>query len=475
MPCFDGTTAPDWIVRRVSESLGGVCLFARNVETIDQVAALSAQLVAARSSVVISIDEEAGDVTRLDSSTGSRFPGNAALGQVDDAALTAAIARQAGLLLRQAGVTLNLAPSADVVIDLNNPVIGSRSFGVGAEMVARHAAAWVTGQQSAGVAACAKHFPGHGDTSIDSHHAASVIPGDMEAIRRHALPPFLAAIAAGAAAIMPGHLVVPTVTDDPATLSHLWLTDVLRHELGFTGAVVTDAMEMAGASGELGIPAACVGAIRAGADLLCIGGSTRPEEEINSIRDALVDAVLDGSLTEERLADAAARSALLGADAVHRLASDDVPYAAMSERDIIEVALKATQTAGTLPALAEPVLVLRCSETPNIAVGVVPWGPAVALDEATTHEQVLSSGSPIDAEAIRTAGTVLLVTRDRHRYQWMQDVVDRVRAVRSDAILIEMGISGVSDDDAPAIASYGATLANTRAVVDLLAGQAVSA
>ena len=170
-PGFTGTTAPDWLLRRLGEGLGAVGLFARNIDSPAQVAALTAQLRAERADVIVAIDEEAGDVTRLELRPGCSFPGNLALGAVDDAELTEEVAPDLGRRLAACGVTLNWAPAADVNTNPDNPVIGVRSFGADPDLVARHTAAYVPGLQSAGVAACAKHFPGHGDTAVDSHHA----------------------------------------------------------------------------------------------------------------------------------------------------------------------------------------------------------------------------------------------------------------------------------------------------------------
>src|SRR3954466_8836825 len=179
-PGFVGTTAPDWVRRWLAEGLGGVALFARNVASPAQVAALTAQLRAERSDVIVAIDEEAGDVTRFESRQGSSRPGKVALGAIDDPGLTEVVARDPGCELANAGITLDYAPDADVNSNPDNPVIGVRAFGAEPELVARHSAGWITGLQRAGVAACAKHFPGHGDTSVDSHHAVPVIARSRE-------------------------------------------------------------------------------------------------------------------------------------------------------------------------------------------------------------------------------------------------------------------------------------------------------
>src|SRR3989475_611386 len=178
LPGFIGTNPPDWILRRAAAGLGGVCLYARNVESPPQLAALTARLHAENPRLVIAIDEEGGDVTRLEAATGSSYPGNLALGTVDDVDLTRSVARSMGAELAAAGVDLDLAPDADVNSNPINPVIGVRAFGSTADRVAAHTAAWITGLQEAGVAACAKHFPGHGDTSIDSHLDLPVVDQD---------------------------------------------------------------------------------------------------------------------------------------------------------------------------------------------------------------------------------------------------------------------------------------------------------
>src|SRR5919112_3518626 len=208
-PGFEGTAVPDWVRRWLAEGLGGVALFARNVETPAQVAALTAQLRAQRPEVIVAIDEEAGDVTRFESRHGSSRPGNLALGAIDDPALTEAVAHDLGLDLAHAGITLDYAPDTDVHSNPDNPIIGVRAFGAEPALVARHGAAFVRGLQDAGVAACAKHFPGHGDTAIDSHHAVPVIGRSRAALEACELVPFRAAIDAGVQAVMTGHLLVP--------------------------------------------------------------------------------------------------------------------------------------------------------------------------------------------------------------------------------------------------------------------------
>ncbi|MEU7645160.1 glycoside hydrolase family 3 protein [Streptomyces huasconensis] len=307
-PGFEGTTAPDWVRRRVSEGLGSVVLFSRNIESIEQVARLTASLRAENPDLIVAIDEEAGDVTRLEAWTGSSRPGNLALGAVDDIDLTERVAHDIGRDLHAAGVSLNFAPSADVNSNPLNPVIGVRSFGSRTDLVSRHTAAWIRGLQSAGVAACAKHFPGHGDTVVDSHYGLPQIQGSAEEIALTALPPFIAATEAGVRAVMTAHLLAPAYDPDlPATLSPRILVDLLRGELGFDGLLVTDGIEMGAVTDRYGIDGATVRAVAGGVDAVCVGGESAGEETVDLLATALVKAVLDGTLPEERLAEASAR------------------------------------------------------------------------------------------------------------------------------------------------------------------------
>ena len=307
-PGFEGPVVPDWVRRRLADGLGGVVLYAWNVEDREQLRALTDDLRSERPDVVIAIDEEGGDVTRLEAGTGSSYPGNAALGVVDDVELTARVAASLGAELAEVGVTFDFAPVADVNTNPQNPVIGIRSFGADSPLVARHVAAFVRGVQTSGVAACAKHFPGHGDTAVDSHLALPVV----ESLEDDALEPFRAAIAAGVRAVMTAHIVVRSSGDTPATMSREILDDLLRGELGFDGVVVTDALEMKAISDTVGVEEGAVRAIAAGADALCLGHDLF-EESVLGVRDALVEAVRTGRIPDERLAEAAARVAALAA------------------------------------------------------------------------------------------------------------------------------------------------------------------
>ena len=216
LPGFAGTTVPDWLQGWIERGLGGVVLFGHNVESPEQLAALTAEL----RGLVVAIDEEGGDVTRLEHERGSSYPGNFALGAVDDVELTEHVAAAIGADLAAVGVNFDLAPVADVNSNPRNPVIGIRSFGSEPELVARHVAAFVHGLHGAGVTACAKHFPGHGRTTRDSHVELPVVTASRHELLETDLKPFLAAIEAGVASIMTAHVAYPALDPRPQPVRH---------------------------------------------------------------------------------------------------------------------------------------------------------------------------------------------------------------------------------------------------------------
>ncbi|MER7742845.1 glycoside hydrolase family 3 protein [Streptomyces sp. NPDC096538] len=461
-PGFTGTTAPDWVRRRLAEGLASVALFGRNVADPGQVAALTAQLRAERDDLLVAIDEESGDVTRLEVRTGSSFPGSHALGAVDDPALTRQVARELGRRLAECGVNLNWAPSADVNANADNPVIGVRSFGHDTALVARHTAAYVEGLQSTGVAACTKHFPGHGDTSVDSHHALPQIDLDATTLHQRELQPFRAAIEAGTRAVMTAHIRVPVLDPDrPATLSRRILTDLLRGELGYDGLIVTDGMEMGAVADTYGLEHGVVLAIAAGADAICVGGGLSDEGTVQRLQDALVTAVRSGELPEERLADAAARVRSLAewTTAMRRSpasAGDPAPEIGLAAA---RRAVTVTRAAGPAPVTG-PVYVATFSPAPNIAVGAeTPWGVGTELERllpgtVTGH----FTGPDAGAEALRAAGgrRVVAVVRDEHRHAWMGAALDTLLAVGPDTAVVEMGVPQATPRGALHIATHGA-------------------
>ncbi|GAA4070886.1 glycoside hydrolase family 3 protein [Streptomyces shaanxiensis] len=478
-PGFTGTSAPDWLLRRLGEGLASVGLFGRNIASPEQLAALTAQLRAERDDVLVAIDEEGGDVTRLEVRTGSSFPGNHALGAVDDVQLTREVAAELGRRLAACGVNLNWAPSADVNSNASNPVIGVRSFGADPALVARHTAAYVTGLQSAGVAACTKHFPGHGDTAVDSHHAMPRIDADASVLADRELSPFRAAIAAGTRAMMSAHILVPALDPDhPATLSRPVLTDLLRGDLGYTGLIVTDGMEMQAIAATYGIERGSVLAIAAGADAICVGGGLADDETVRRLRDALVAAVRTGELPEARLAEAAER--------VRELArwTATVPRAEGDSRPDVGLvaarrALRLTGPGGAAATepftpLTEPPYVAAFTPVANIAVGdETPWGVAAELAHLLPGTETGSfAGEEAGRAALAAAAgrRIVAVVRDEHRHPWMAAALDTLLRSRPDTIVVEMGVPQANPRGALHIATFGAARVCGRAAAEAIAG-----
>ncbi|WP_432191537.1 glycoside hydrolase family 3 protein [Streptomyces sp. bgisy027] len=474
-PGFTGTTAPDWLLRRLGEGLASVGLFGRNIASPEQVAALTAQLRVERDDVLVAIDEEGGDVTRLEVRTGSSFPGNHALGAVDDVELTREVAAELGRRLAACGVNLNWAPSADVNSNPANPVIGVRSFGADTALVARHTAAYVTGLQSAGVAACTKHFPGHGDTAVDSHHAMPRIDADASVLAERELAPFRAAIAAGSRAVMSAHILVPALDPDrPATLSRTVLTDLLRGELGYTGLIVTDGMEMQAIAATYGIERGSVLAIAAGADAICVGGGLSDDETVRRLRDALVAAVRAGELPETRLAEAAERVRELA-----RWTARVAPEADGTGREEVGLvaarrALRLTAASPFTPLTGAP-FVAAFTPVANIAVGdETPWGVAAELARLLPGTETGSyTGEDAARAALEAAGDrrVVAVVRDEHRHPWMAAALDTLLASRPDTVIVEMGVPQAPARGALHIATYGAARVCGRAAAEVIAGE----
>ncbi|GAA0801634.1 glycoside hydrolase family 3 protein [Spirilliplanes yamanashiensis] len=464
LSAFPGHTAPEWALRLLTEGLAGHTLFGFNIADAAQTAALSAQLREASPAVLVATDEEGGDVTRLAHLTGSPYPGNAALGAVDDPDLTREVYASIGADLAAAGVNLDLAPTVDVNTADDNPIIGTRSFGNDPARVARHAAAAVTGLQAAGVAACAKHFPGHGATVTDSHLELPTIDAPLEVLRARDLPPFAAVVEAGAKSIMTAHIRVPALTDGmPATFSRAVLVDLLRRDLGFTGAVVTDALEMRGAAGAAGgIGNAAVLALAGGADLLCVGADV-DLELTEHVAAAIVAGVGDGRLPVARLEEAVGRCRELAAWATPAgragAAASDLGYAA---------ARRAVRVEGTVAGLADP-LIVHLESGHSIAEGPVPWGLGPHVNGTELVRVVAADASAEELVARAGARPIVVVGRHNHRAPATRDLIERLAAAHAVAV-VEMGWpSAWRPAGARAyVTTFGASLANGRAAAEAL-------
>lgn len=448
MSSFDGPSVPEWLLDRIQHGLGGVCLFAQNVISDHHVAAITAQLHAARADVVIAIDEEGGDVTRLDAAHGSDTPSPAAFGLVDDPQLTRAAYRSLGARLASVGIDLSLAPCADINSNPRNPIIGVRSFGAHADLVSQHVLACIAGFHDGGVGACVKHFPGHGDTVADTHLGTARVDATVEDMQRRELVPFRAAAAAPVDAVLTAHIVAPCVDDRPASLSRKW-TDYLRHGFGFDGVIVTDALDM-GAVSEDGVPAAAVQALIAGADFLCLG-SNFDAEQTDAVVAAIVTAIRLKQLDRATLEQSAAR--------IHKLRRHNDAVQAIDGRAAADVARRAVIVDGVVPVGLR--CVVECRPKPSMASFNVTWGLARHLsgwERHTIHEV----GGLTDLE-----DDAVVVVRDLDVHPWQREVIHRVEP----KVVVELGWPGATRPPCDAyIVSHGAAFTSTQAVAELLIG-----
>ena len=302
-------------------AIRAVCLFRRNLGTEAEVQQLTAELRATMGAgCLIAIDQEGGTVVRATSLP--QAPGAMALGAVGSEALAERVGAAVARGLRHLGINWNFAPVVDVNNNPANPVIAERSFSADPDAVARLAGAWMRGSHSQGVACCLKHFPGHGDTHTDSHHALPVVDKSLAQLEALELRPFRA-LGALAPSVMTAHIVYPQLDPlHPATLSRVMLSGLLRERLAYGGVVITDALMMKAVHDHYGHARAAVLALQAGADMPLAQGSRAEQlEALQAVAQALADGELDAAQLERRAARLDALAAAF--PAAHRALTDD--------------------------------------------------------------------------------------------------------------------------------------------------------
>ena len=305
---FTGHSAPDDLRRLIAEfDLAGVIYFARNIVEPAQVRELSREVsgLSREWPLWISVDQEGGRVARLRAPF-TIWPPAMLLGRSGDEALTERFARAMAAELRAVGINLDYAPVLDVHTNPANPVIGDRALASDPELAARLGAAVVRGLQASGVAACGKHFPGHGDTSVDSHEALPVVEHDLRRLEAIEFIPFRRAIAEGVAAVMTAHVMMPAVdAAHVASFSPRVVTGLLKESLGFSGVVISDDLGMKAVAADTALPDATVAAIQAGCDLVLLCNSTMDEQWLAI--EELIRAIERGDIRPTRVDDAFAR------------------------------------------------------------------------------------------------------------------------------------------------------------------------
>jgi beta-N-acetylhexosaminidase len=462
---FEGTTVvPDTLKRLIDRGLGGVILFTRNVRDAEQVRRLTDTLRALRPDLLVGIDNEGGGIGHLVAAGAPEVPGSYALGVVDDPGLTARCADALAGHLATLGITASYAPVADVQRESGNPIVRTRAFGTDPELVSRHLSAWIAATEARGIASCAKHFPGHGGTLTDSHHAVAVDPRPYDALD---LDPFRAAIAAGVPMLMSAHVVFPALdANRPATLSRRILRHLLRDELAFDGVLVSDALEMKSIADLYGEAAGARIALAAGADQVIVAVADLAVSL--ECRDAVLEALRDGVLGEERVREAAGRVQRL----VERYATPGDEVAVWDEGAGLEAARRAVRVppAG-VRAGVRGAHVVDLFPAPHPALN---WGgedlltEVLAVDPTATGTAV--AGEPADVDALvdvilAKAGSVPLVvaTCDAGLYPWQARMRDELVARRPGVVRVATGLP-----EEGAVCSYGRGKVNLRAVAEVL-------
>ncbi|UFU05314.1 glycoside hydrolase family 3 N-terminal domain-containing protein [Ruania halotolerans] len=454
LPGFSGVSVPEWVAD--ANDLAGVLLFAQNTPDLATTARLNADLRRAHPDLLITIDEEGGNVTRLQADTGSLLPAPAALGAVDDVQLTESCAHAMGALLAACGFDLTFAPVLDVAARPDNPVIGARAFGAAPELVARHGRAVVRGLRGAGVLSGGKHFPGHGDTNVDSHLAMPELDVDEHILEARDLAPFRAAIEEGMDALMVGHLMVPALdTGAPASLS----TTILARArgLGFTGPLVTDALDMKAVSAD-GVGAACVRALAAGADLLCLGSTAEVADDgahFGEVVATIEAAVRGGHLDESRLHEAAARIATLRRARRSAVTATDVESARDAvERVGTEAARRAIRTRGDVH--------LRPGDV--VTDLIVRWDQAAGATSGPMTGELIEACGLVPVDLQGPGGSTIppgrrLAVVSREPDGRLADVL----AAHPDALLVHVGVAEAAPDHPHIVFTDGIGLASARA------------
>lgn len=457
-PGFGGAVVPEWIKPWLENGLGSVTLFASNTPNFETASNLISEIRSYNPDVLIAIDEEGGDVTRLFVREGSRYPTPALLGQCDDEDLTFRSYSSMGAILKSLGVDITYAPVADVVAYENNPIVGVRSFGMSSDVVNRHVLRAVQGLQSSGVSACVKHFPGHGAVLEDSHHDLPRIKLSKNDYERVHIEPFKNAIASGVSAVMIGHLIAECLDPNlPASLSSKILRDYLRSELGFKGLIVTDALDMGAIGGPTKIHESALNALTAGADLLCFSGMGDQSQFVVNSFEWIQSAFNRGEISEDSFIESSQR---IGEIRVKNLESTKV------EQNIdYKELISGFEVLGDVELSSSAINLVEIGTKPTIAAGDVSWG---------IHRELRSVGITCEihaSDAENLASKKLVVAfRDAYRDGPLLATLNRLNQRFPDAIFIDMGWPTREFEPRNLIRAYGSSAIVSQAVAARIKG-----
>lgn len=486
---FDGTTANAELLEMITKyHVGGVILFARNVESPGQVARLTAELQKAalesgHPTLFTAIDQEGGRVARLTEDKGfTEFPGAMALGATGDPELARETAKALAREMKAVGINIDFAPVLDVNNNPDNPVIGIRSFGSDPQQVARFGKAFFEGLQSEGVLAFGKHFPGHGDTGVDSHVNLPLVAHDRARLNSVEFVPFKAAIEAGVAGIMSAHVSFPAIEPAQglaATLSTRVMSDLLRGELAFNGLLVTDSLEM-GALAQTGYPPPLAGAaaLKAGADLALFNRDhVMHKQAIGQISQW----VNDGQIPISRIDEAVKRvlMAKMRYLGLKNEAARDQPnfekvvfsqaHRQLSERLALQSITVVRDTGGLLPLkLSEPSLVVETSAGKGL-------GKALGASFIQVADQPTAREIDQSVQAAFDGRVVVVATTDASRNMRQVDLVNALLNARVRVVVVAMRSPydlQVLPGAGTYLATYGSNPATLAALAKVLSGEA---
>lgn len=451
---FPGTEIPEFIRNFIQEyNLGGIIVFSRNVKSSGQIAQLNADLqqlaLSSRYGVglFIAIDQEGGQVARINEGV-SVAPAQMAVGALDSPAAAYEIAAVVGQELAAMGFSINLAPCLDVNSNPLNPVIGVRSFGEDPQKVAELGCAAIRGLQES-VMATAKHFPGHGDTAVDSHLGLPVIPHSRERLVQVELVPFQRAIREGVAAVLAAHVAFPAiepVPGRPSSLSYPVLTGLLRAELGFDGLIMTDCLEMQAITNHFSVGEAAVLAVEAGNDLVLVSHTRERQEEAFW---AVVEAVKSGRISESRLDQSLERiSRAKSAYVKWPFPACDVGSA--PHRQLMEEAygksLTVVRDGALIPLPSRAVTVIETRAQPSSLAEERRWEGATlsgALADLGAEvrpwfisPEVTDEEYKKVTEQLRPCDLVVMVTQDAHRIPRQAELARRVAAACPEHVFV---------------------------------------
>lgn len=447
---FGGPRVPMWLKPYLENGLGGITLFGSNTPDLEATANLVEEIRHNNSSIVISIDEEGGDVTRIYARTGSEQPSAAQLGRIDDVDYTRASYYNLGLILNSLGIDLTFAPVADICINFKNPIVGIRSFGDRADLVSRHVDAAVRGLQAAGTSASLKHFPGHGAVLEDSHHNLPRIRSSFADLEALDLAPFLSGLKAGARSVMVGHLIVDSLdSENAASQSTRVMKDFLRQDLAYEGVIITDALDMGALGGPANIPHSAAAAIRAGADFLCLSGLPDQSSFVAGSMQRIVADIEQGQIDESNLR--------ASADRISKLRGLRKSLDINSHLDV-NTLIKGFEVFGNPKLSKNSITHRQLNGEPTAAAGQIKWGIKDALESAMVNVSVTNLDSAID----------ILVFRDAWRDPVMLSDVVHLAAINPECIFIDMGWPTIEFTPRNLIRTFGVGNLTSQAVVSLL-------